>query len=49
MTKEFVWAIDEDGKPCKCYALPENRGKGKCPHKFHAEENETIVSKNHIF
>ncbi len=42
MTKEFVWAIDEDGKPCKCYALPENRGKGRRPHKFHAEENETV-------
>ena len=42
MTKEFVWAIDEDGKPCKCYALPENRGKGRCPHKFHAEEGETV-------
>ena len=42
MTKEFVWAIDEDGKPCKCFAKPENRGKGRCPHKFHAEENETM-------
>ena len=42
MTKEYVWAIDEDGKPCKCYAKPENRGKGRCPHKFHAEENETV-------
>ena len=41
MTKEFVWAIDEDGKPCKCFAKPENRGKGKCPHKFHQVKGET--------
>lgn len=41
MTKEYVWAIDEDGKPCKCYAKPENRGKGKCPHKFHQIKGKT--------
>lgn len=38
----FVWAIDEDGKLSKCYARPENRGKGKCKHKFHAQEGETV-------
>ena len=41
MTKEFVWVINEDGKPCKCFAKPENRGKGKCPHKFHQVKGET--------
>lgn len=38
----FVWAIDEDGKLSKCYARPENRGKGSCKHKFHAQEGETV-------
>ena len=42
--KSFVWAIDEDGKPCKCFAKQENRGKGRCPHKFHAQENEDFKS-----
>lgn len=38
---DFVWAIDEDGKPTKCKAKPENRGKRNCKHKFHALENQT--------
>ena len=25
--KDYVWAIDENGKPTKCTAAPENRGK----------------------
>lgn len=37
----FVWAVDEDGKPCKCYARPENRGKRNCKHKFHQVKGET--------
>ena len=41
MTKEFVWAIDENGKPCKCFALPENRGKKNCKHKFHQDKGES--------
>ena len=40
MPREFVWAIDEDGKPCKCFAKPENRGKRNCKHRFHAREGE---------
>ena len=39
--KEFVWAVDENGKPCKCYAKPENRGKGKCNHQFHASPGQS--------
>ena len=39
--RNFVWAIDENGKPCKCYALPENRGKGRCNHYFHAAPGES--------
>lgn len=41
MSKEFTWAIDENGKPCKCFARPENRGKGKCNHRFHARPGQT--------
>lgn len=40
-SKAFVWAIDEDGKPCKCYAKPENRGKRNCKHRFHQEPGES--------
>lgn len=40
-SKEFVWAVDENGKPCKCYAKPENRGKRNCKHKFHANPGES--------
>lgn len=40
--RNFVWALDENNKPCKCYALPENRGRGNCNHKFHAEEGESV-------
>lgn len=40
MAREFVWAVDENGKPCKCFAKPENRGKGKCNHRFHARPNQ---------
>lgn len=40
MARDFVWAVDENGKPCKCYAKPENRGKGRCNHRFHAEPGE---------
>lgn len=40
MAREFVWAVDEDGKPCKCYAKPENRGKRNCNHKFHAKPGQ---------
>ena len=42
MPRDFVWAIDEDGKPCKCFAKPENRGKRNCKHRLHAEEGETF-------
>lgn len=42
--RPFVWAIDEDGKPCKCYAKPENRGKRNCKHRFHAEPGESQES-----
>lgn len=41
MTHDWVWAIDEDGKPCKCTAKPENRGKRNCKHKFHAAPGES--------
>lgn len=41
MSREFVWAIDEDGKPCKCFAKPENRGKRSCNHKFHAKPGQS--------
>ena len=37
MAKDFVWAIDKDGKPTKCTAKPENRGKGTCNHIYHAD------------
>ena len=40
-TREFVWAIDENGKPCKCYAKPENRGKRNCKHQDHAEPGQS--------
>ena len=39
--RDFVWAVDENGKPCKCYALPENRGKKNCKHQFHAEPGQS--------
>lgn len=39
--RSFVWAIDEDGKPCKCYAKPENRGKRNCKHRFHQEPGQS--------
>lgn len=39
--RQFVWAVDEDGKPCKCFAKPENRGKKNCNHKFHAEPGQS--------
>lgn len=42
MPREFVWAVDEDGKPCKCYAKPENRGKRNCKHLFHASKGEDV-------
>lgn len=38
---DWVWAIDEDGKPCKCTAKPENRGKRNCKHRFHAAPGES--------
>lgn len=41
MTEDFVWAIDEDGKPCKCKAKPENRGKRNCKHRFHQEPGQS--------
>lgn len=41
MTKDWVWAIDENGKPCKCTAKPENRGKRNCKHRFHAAVGES--------
>lgn len=40
MSKSYVWAIDEEGNPCKCFAKPENRGKGKCNHLQHADPKE---------
>lgn len=40
-TREFVWAIDENGKPCKCFAKPENRGKKNCKHQDHAEPGQS--------
>lgn len=47
--RSFVWAIDSDGKPCKCYAKPENRGKRSCRHKFHQEPGQltTVFFKQH--
>lgn len=47
--KEFVWAIDENGKPCKCTAKPENRGKRNCKHRFHQEpgQNTSDFFKEH--
>ena len=39
--RDAVWAIDEDGKPCLCYAKPENRGKRNCRHRFHQEPGES--------
>lgn len=41
MAEDFVWAIDEDGKPCKCKAKPENRGKRNCKHRFHQEPGQS--------
>lgn len=41
MPNDWVWAVDESGKPCKCYAKPENRGKRNCNHKFHQENGQT--------
>ena len=43
MTKDFVWAIDENGKPCKCFALPENRGKKNCKHKFIKTKGKVLM------
>lgn len=43
MAKEYVWAMDSSGAPCKCYAKPENRGKGKCHHYCHADKGVTNV------
>lgn len=42
--REFVWALDEQGNPCKCYASPENRGKGRCKHTAHVKQGESINS-----
>lgn len=39
--RNFVWAIDENGKPCRCYAKPENRGKRNCKHRFHQEPGQS--------
>ena len=39
--RAFVWAIDSDGKPCKCYAKPENRGKRSCRHEFHQKPGQS--------
>ena len=44
MAKNFVWAIDEDGRPTKCTAKPENRGKGSCKHKFHQNNTQSAHS-----
>lgn len=41
MARDFVWAVDEDGKPCKCYAKPENRGKRNCKHRAHQEPGQS--------
>ena len=41
MTKEYVWAIDNEGKLTKCTAKPENRGKRNCKHKFHSKPGES--------
>lgn len=41
MADNFVWAIDENGKPCKCKAKPENRGKRNCKHQFHQEPGQS--------
>lgn len=38
---DFVWAIDENGKPCKCRAKPENRGKRNCKHRYHQEPGQS--------
>lgn len=38
----FVWAIDENGKPTKCYAEPENRGKRNCKHKYHQTDGQDL-------
>lgn len=41
MAKSYVMALDENHNPCRCYAKPENRGKGKCHHFCHADEGCT--------
>lgn len=43
MSKNWVWAIDENGKPCKCTAKPENRGKKSCKHQFHQEPGQSTA------
>lgn len=44
MASDWIWAIDENGKPTKCKAKPENRGKRNCKHLAHAERGEDISS-----
>lgn len=39
---DFIWAIDENGKPTKCKAKPENRGKRNCKHLFHGNVGEEL-------
>lgn len=41
--RDFVWATNEYGKPVKCNAKPENRGKGNCHHYYHQKEGETLA------
>lgn len=42
MSRDFVWAVDENGKPCKCCAKPENRGKRNCKHRAHQEPGQSV-------
>lgn len=42
MASDWIWAIDENGKPTKCKAKPENRGKRNCKHLAHAKPNEDV-------
>lgn len=39
MVQDFVWAVDDKGKPSMCRAKLENRGKRNCKHRFHNDDN----------
>lgn len=39
--RKGTWAANKDGVLEMCYSLPENMGKGRCPHVAHMQENES--------